>query len=44
MKLFKTEEHADIAAVLGYMAANYSDLGQKQKALEINERVYRRDY
>ena len=42
MKLFKTEEHASVAISLGIMAMIYSDLGQLQKALEINQRAYSR--
>ena len=40
MKLFKTEEHSDVASILNNMATVYSDLGQSQKALEILEKVY----
>ena len=39
MKFFKTDEHPNIAITLSNMASIYSDLGQLQKALEINERV-----
>ena len=44
MKLFKTEEHADIATTLGNMAMIYSSLGEVQKSLEIHERVYGREH
>ena len=40
MKLFKTEKNSDVARTLTNIAAVYSQLGQKQKALEIYERDY----
>ena len=40
MKLFKTEDHSDVASTLSNMAIIYSNLGQKQRALEILEKVY----
>ena len=43
MKLFKTEEHAIIAKILNNMASIYSGVGQKQRALEMNEKVYSRE-
>ena len=43
MKLFKTEEHSDVTTTLNNMAQINSDLGQKQKALEIHEKVYGND-
>ena len=43
IKLLKTEEHADIAGTLNNMALIYSDLGQLQTALQINERVLSRE-
>ena len=43
MKLFETEDHPDIATTLSNMASVYHDLGQVQKALDINERVYGRE-
>ena len=39
MKLFKTEEHADVATTLSNMASIYEDLGQMDKALEMNQKV-----
>ena len=43
MKLYKTEEHADVVTNLYNMAMAYSGLGQNTKALEMNERVYSRE-
>ena len=43
MKLFETEEHEGIAATLNTMALIYSNFGQFEKALEMNERVYSRE-
>ena len=43
MRLFKSEENADIAKTLGTIAQSYSELGQVQKAMEINEKVYGRE-
>ncbi len=43
-KLIKTEEHPDIARTLSNMASIYLNLGQKQKALEIYDRVYSREW
>ena len=39
MKLFKTEEHADVATTLSNMALIYDGLGQMDKALEMNQKV-----
>ncbi len=40
MKLFKTEEHADIATTLNNMALIKDVLGQNDKALKMNQKVY----
>ena len=40
MKLFKTEENADIADVLSNMASIYSDMGKDEQALKIIKKVY----
>ena len=40
MKLFKTEEHPDVATIMSNIALIYSDMGQRQKALKINKRIY----
>ena len=39
MKLFKTEKHADVAYTLNNMATIYFGLGQKDKALEMYQKV-----
>ena len=39
MKLFKTEEHANIATTLSNMALIYKSLGQMDKALDMNQKV-----
>ena len=39
MKLFKTEEHADVATTLANIAWIYNGLGQMDKALEMNQKV-----
>ena len=39
MKLFKTEEHLSIATTLSNMALIYNELGQMDKALEMNQKV-----
>ena len=40
LKLHKIEEHSDFAVTLSNMGLIYSDFGQKEKALEIIEKVY----
>ena len=40
MKVFKTEEHPLIVTLLNHTALTYSRLGQNEKAMEINEKVY----
>ena len=40
VKLFKTEDHPDVAATLNNMAIIYSQSGQYQTAIEIMENVY----
>ncbi len=44
MKLFKTEKHADIATTISQMASIYKELGQIDKALEMNQKVYGINY
>jgi hypothetical protein len=39
MKLFKTEEHILVTSSLVNMAMIYDELGEKVKALEINQKV-----
>ena len=39
MKLFKIEEHTDVATTLCNMASIYDGLGQMDKALEINQKL-----
>ena len=39
MKLFKTEEHADVATVLNNMSFVYYAMGQLDKALEVTQRA-----
>jgi hypothetical protein len=40
MKLFKTEEHADVAMTLSNMASILLEMGERREALEYNQRVY----
>ena len=40
MKFFENEELLEVAKILNKMAIIYSELGQKQKALEIHEKIY----
>jgi hypothetical protein len=39
MKIFKTEEHPDVAYSLSCIADEYSNLGEYRKAFEQYERV-----
>ena len=43
MKLFKSEEHTEVASTLNNMALIESGLGHFQKALEMNEKIYGRN-
>ena len=38
-KLFKTDEHADVATVLNNIATVYFTMGQLDKALETSQRA-----
>ncbi len=44
MKLFKTKEHSSIAKTLSYMASIYKASGQMDKALEMNQNIYGKNY